>query len=467
MRHTRDDRLWRNPLARVTLVAAFALTLATVAITAAAGASARNTLTVCPAGPPECQFATVQEALSAAQDGDRILIAPGSYNAGLTINKSVSLIGSGATETTLSGGAVGVTVAGGSTVDIHSLTVADATDTGVVNLGTLTLAEITATHDGLTNIQGPCGVLNEGMLTVSHSAIRDNCRETSDPDVGGIENHGALTMRDSEVVHNRGVHVGGIENEGSATIIGSLIDDNVGMGPGNITNSGYLELRSSTISRGVCEVGCGLSNQNVALVVDSVVSGNSGLGSFGGPITNSGGMLTIRGSTIRANDGALGSPGAISNVAGSVEIERSTIVANVAFEGDAAIKNWGGMALRKSDVLGNSGGGGIENNGQMILQHSRVRDNVNSASFGPGGGGVHNLGTLTLEWTRVMDNTAQTIGGGILNEGSAELNHSFITHNTAVDGLDGLFGGGIYNTGTVAQSHTFVRRNIPDDCVGC
>jgi hypothetical protein len=439
----------------------------TVALLVTTSAQASNTLTVCASGPPECQYSTVQEALIAAVNGDRILIAPGSYTAGFTVEKSVSLIGSGANETTLSGGQVGVTIAGGVAVTIRGVTVSDATDTGVVNLGTLTVQESTAARDGLANFQGPCGVLNAGTLTLSHSAVRDNCWDTPSPDVGAIENHGELTLWDSAVVHNRGVHVGGIDNEGSATITNSVFDDNVGMGPGNIDNAGYLKLRNSMVAGGICEVGCGIFNHNVAVVVDSVVTGNSGLGSQDGPITNFGGTLTIRGSTIRANDGALGSPGALSNVAGTVTIKGSVIAGNASWDGDAAIKNWGEINIRNSNILRNRGGGGIENNGQMTLWHSSVGENANLASFGPGGGGVHNLGTLTLGWSRVSDNTAETIGGGILNEGSVELEHSLVTRNTAVQGLNGQFGGGIYNTGAITLRHSSVRGNIPDDCFGC
>lgn len=436
MRHTLDHRLRRDRLARVALI----VTLATVALTAAAGASARNTLTVCPAGPPECQFATVQEALIAAQNGDRILIAPGSYSAGFTVDKNVSLIGSGATETTLSGGAVGVTIAAGSTVDIRGLTVSDAIDTGIFNLGTLTLRNSTSAANGLGRVSGPGGVLNSGTLALSHSTVRDNA---SGVFAGGIENDGALMLRDSAVVRNSGGWAGGIRNNGSATVKRSTIESNGSMGPGNIENSGQLELRNSTVAGGVCESACALFNQSgaTALVINTVVSGNS---SQSGAVTN-GGILTIRGGEIRGNEASFSAPGAIENRITGVATIKHTRIAdnhNLFQSGPGAIGNDGHMTLEDTDVVGNSGGGG---------------------------GGVYNRGSgiLMLWSSAVRENTAEAIGGGILNEGTAQLRHSVVTGNIAVNGLNGLFGGGIYNTGTITLGHSSVRGNIPDDCFGC
>jgi len=409
MRHLLVQRLGRTRSTRVAL----ALGVTAVALLTAAGAHGRNTLTVCPAGPPECQYATVQEALTAASNGDRILIAPGSYGAGFTVGKSVSLIGSGESQTSLSGGQAAVTISAGVTVGILGLTISDA-ETGVVNLGTLTLRT---------------------------STIRDN--GNGDVGVGGIINDGTLTLRDSAIIHNHGPQVAGIRNSGSATIVATVLDRNGAMGPANIENTGYLELRNSTVAGGVCEHACALFNQSgaTALVINTVVSGNS---SQSGTVTNDG-ILTIRGSTIRANEASFSAPGAIENsFSGVVTIKDTRITGNRNnFQvGPGAIGNDGRMTLEDTKVVGNGGGDG---------------------------GGLHNRGTgiLTLSSSTVRENTAETIGGGILNDGTAELKHSVVTRNIAIQGLDGHFGGGIYNSGTVTLRHSSVRGNIPDDCFGC
>jgi nitrous oxidase accessory protein NosD len=48
-------------------------------------------LSVCPEGPPQCDFATIQAAIEAAAPGTLILIYPGTYRENLTITKSLQL----------------------------------------------------------------------------------------------------------------------------------------------------------------------------------------------------------------------------------------------------------------------------------------------------------------------------------------------------------------------------------------
>ncbi len=50
---------------------------------------------VCPQGPPLCQFSKIQEALTAANPGDLIQIQMGTYSETLVISKSLRLVGAG------------------------------------------------------------------------------------------------------------------------------------------------------------------------------------------------------------------------------------------------------------------------------------------------------------------------------------------------------------------------------------
>ncbi len=52
--------------------------------------------TVCPQGPPACQFSQIQEAINIAADGAMIMVAPGTYReqGELKISKNVNLLGS-------------------------------------------------------------------------------------------------------------------------------------------------------------------------------------------------------------------------------------------------------------------------------------------------------------------------------------------------------------------------------------
>lgn len=60
-------------------------------------------LTVCPEGPPTCQFGKIQAAIDAASEGSIILINPGEYTEELKITKSLTLWGAGPEQTIVKG----------------------------------------------------------------------------------------------------------------------------------------------------------------------------------------------------------------------------------------------------------------------------------------------------------------------------------------------------------------------------
>lgn len=70
--------------------------LVLLASTAGSIGLAQRTLTVCPEGPPTCQFSKIQEAIDAAADGATILIWPGIYieQEELLISKNINLLSS-------------------------------------------------------------------------------------------------------------------------------------------------------------------------------------------------------------------------------------------------------------------------------------------------------------------------------------------------------------------------------------
>src|SRR5215475_13412784 len=88
------------------------LLLAAVALAApAAGESAPGPKPkqICVGNGPSC-FPTLAAAIAAANDGDTLKLDPGTYAGGVSVDKSIHLVGAGAHQTILSGGGPVLTI---------------------------------------------------------------------------------------------------------------------------------------------------------------------------------------------------------------------------------------------------------------------------------------------------------------------------------------------------------------------
>ena len=137
------------------------------------------TFTVCPAGPPNCQYATLADAVAVAGDGDRVSVAPGTYAGGFAIAHSIRLIGSGQGATVIAGGdPTGITIPSGVSVVIRAVAITGAAFTGIENDGDLiiraaSISDNNPTHEA--NIAyNTAGVLNNGTLLVSDTTMSRN-----------------------------------------------------------------------------------------------------------------------------------------------------------------------------------------------------------------------------------------------------------------------------------------------------
>ena len=155
-------------------------------------------------------------------------------------------------------------------------------------------------------------------------------------------------------------------------------------------------------------------------------------------------QLTIeRGNAVSGNSG-----GGIENN-GTLLISNSTISGNSAGYGGGGIQNTGMLTVSNSIIKGNSAleeGGGIDNySGTLTVSNSTISGN--SASYN-GGGGINNLGSLAVSNSTISGNLVTTPtyvgGGGIANWGMLTVSNSSISSNSAHE--EG--GGGIANWGT-------------------
>ena len=91
--------------------------------------AAAATVTVCPSG---CAFSQIAPALAAAKNGDTIAIGAGTYDGGLTVDKSVKLVGVGSGRTTISGGGPVLTIGIFGAANEPTVTIDGVTITGGV-----------------------------------------------------------------------------------------------------------------------------------------------------------------------------------------------------------------------------------------------------------------------------------------------------------------------------------------------
>ena len=119
-------KLWRKPRP---FLAAAAIAGLTLALAGTASARAAATVTVCPSG---CAFSQIAPALAAAKNGDTISIGAGTYDGGLTVDKSVKLVGVGSGRTTISGGGPVLTIGTFGAANEPTVTIDGVTITGGV-----------------------------------------------------------------------------------------------------------------------------------------------------------------------------------------------------------------------------------------------------------------------------------------------------------------------------------------------
>ena len=312
---------------------------------------------------------------------------------------------------------------------------------------------------------------NTYLLTiVSELTITDNLTITGggasttiiDGNRNVRSNSGVLVINVGFAVNLSGVTIrnggedfgGGIFNNGTLTLTNSKVSDNSAGSSGGVSGSGggILNGRQGTLT-----------------VTNSTVSDNSS-GGFGGGIANDG-TLTLTNSTVSGNnDGgggdALFGGGIFNN--GTLTLTNSTVSGN-RNSADAVGGRGGGiyngasgiLTLTNSTVSGNSAadsGGGIFNQGTANLFNATVSDNGDEDRVG---GGILNVGTLTLTNSTVNGNSAFA-GGGIFNDdvGALTLTNSTVSDNS-VDGF-GSSGGGIVNVGTL----TLTNSTVSDNSVG-
>ena len=269
------------------------------------------TATVCAAG---CDFTTIQAAVDAADvAGGAIIevIDPIHTEAGIVVNKDVTIRGLGAEATIVQGGDAPdeapervFLIEEGSTVTIERMTVRHGNPSveeegggGIMNHGTLALKSCIVS-DNVAN--DGAGISNNGALTVIDSTIRDNTADAIAPpgyecgSGGGIKSvKGTLALVNSTVSGNRGegsrASGGGVHVACACTAVftNSTISGNkAGRYGGGVSIMGTLRLVNCTIANNTStEKGGGVYVRGELDYVNTIIANNKGGGNcaIGGP----------------------------------------------------------------------------------------------------------------------------------------------------------------------------------------
>jgi parallel beta-helix repeat protein len=366
----------------------------------------------------------------------------------LTINSDLTIVGPGANVLSINGNNAvqNFLVASNRTAEISGLTIrggrSDDAGGGIQNHGALTVRNCTLTGNYAVHSGGGIHNHSEGTLTVLNSSISGN---NATGQAGGIRNLGTLTMQNSTVHGNTTGTYGGIRNEGAMTVFDSTISGNHASGlGGGIRNDGTLTVQNSAIiNNSVSGGGAGIRNHGTLTVQDSTVHGNNG-----GGLRNEG-TLTVLNSTISSN--AMGS----ASVGGIHNLSTLTLKDSVIHGNSGGLRNEGAMTVSDSTISGNTAhfdGGGIYN---LAGSTGTVRNCTFIGNSADRGGGIRNNGTLTVDNCTFSGNRAlYNDGGGFYNGGSLAVHNSTISSNTTSQS-----GGGFFNDGTLTLLHSTISGN--------
>lgn len=308
-------------------------------------------------------FQKIGDGVGRALDGDRVLVAAGTYSELLTLDKSVTILGDSTAVTTVDGGGHGpiITINSGKSVWVQDLTVVGGQVGGAFG----------------QSVAFGGGISNQGSLVGVRMRISGCVAYSTKADAGGgaIDNEGTLLLWSC-----------GVEGCGAST----------GLNP-------------FTFSSGGAALGGAIYNRGTAKVFNSTLSGNAvatdvwyvAAPSRGGAIYNEG-TLRLVNSTISGNSSGSTSAygGGIDNAAtGTLNIDHSTIAWNWAtgrnvYTGQGSA--FGGGVVGAADI------------GESVIAYNQVYDdNYGSSSYGPDYSGTCN----SLGYLLIGDTTDTTLIG--------------------------------------------------------
>ena len=388
-------------------------------------------LTVCPAGPPTCGYAIVQEAVDAAEDGNVIKVAAGTYT-DVSVRPRNDRVTTGVVTQVVYISKT-VTIRGGYTTTDWTTpdpeanpTTLDAQGRGRVLYVT---GDISPTIEGLRITGGDAAGLGGGL---------------GDEDAGGglYVIAAAAMFSNNQVFGNAAEWYGGgvclVSSE--ATLVGNTVVSNTAHfgGGGLFLKDSDAALSDNIISANTASIeGGGL----YLYLSDAILSGNTITGNtsvLGGGLLLEGGDSTLSDNTISANTAHHG--GGLYLVGSDAVLSDNTITTNTATFTDNPNCDGGGLYLSSSDVIFN-------------------RNTISANTAQDGGGLLLSWSDAVFNGDIVSDNTADLDGGGLYLAASAAT----LINTVVADNQANAEGGGLYVTSSSPRLlHTTIARNGSD-----
>lgn len=317
---------------------------------------------------------------------------------------------------------------GESATDVFSYTVSDgngSTDTATVTVEITGVSpQVTNTSDrGAGSLRQAIDIANRlpGLNTITFA---EDLFSDGAPVVITLEN-GELTITDSLIIEVPDENQLVIDANNNSRIFN--IDD------GDPDNFIDVTLRGLTLTGGnTTESGGALLNLENLTIENSIITDNQSIVNAGG-IQNEG-TLTLDNSVISNNTAMEGHGGGIHNFFADLNITNTHITGNAAL----------GTVTRTG-----SGGGILNDGGEVVIESSTISDN-RSTRFS---GGIGNdRGSLTLSNSTVSGNHSRNFGGVLTYMGNTDVSNSTITNNSSELNRGNGLQNGVNSTTTVTSS---------------
>jgi fibronectin-binding autotransporter adhesin len=353
---------------------------------------------------------SIQACIDAANDGDTILIAAGTYTESLTLSRPISLTGV-SSDTTILYAMAGQRI----------LTATGTTISNAIVISGLTFIGGQANNGGAVLADAQMSII--AARFISNTALNRG---------GAVYANVALNLADSRFENNFATHEGGGLFAGSAVtltnveFISNTADGGGGIyaaaGPVNDVNGHFAENISLSYGGGLLVNG--RLNMSGSVVLDNQITGiNAGGGA--GAVANDAELTAVR---FENNDSAGPNGGGLGIYGGTVYLTNTQFISNVT----------------------TGGGGGVL--AQVVI--ATGTQFINNVAYT---GGALLGGTLILSNTSFLSNTADAAGGGVWAFDNSQLSYCRFENNRSLADI----GGGLYasNTGALDIVNTYFVRN--------